>query len=252
MASGQLEVNVRGGVAWVTLRRPDKLNSLSTGLLDSLRSTLLTLCQSPEPRLVAITGEGRFFSAGVDLEEVAAAGSPEEAARPFRALRLAIEAILNCSRPVVALLNGPAVAGGAELALAADAAYAVEGAWLQWPELAWGLIPPVLSSIAGSLGPGLASRLIVAMERLPAGEAASAGLLAGVYPTLEEARGAVEGLAAGLGQASPEAVEAALEAVRAAKRGALPLAERLEALAASPELVERARRFLESRGRGRR
>ncbi len=245
---GSVRLEESTHVSWLILSRPEKLNSLDTSTLTEATQLLDKACRA-STALIAVTGEGRLFSAGIDLEEVAAARSPEEAARPFRGLRALLEAVLTCRKPVAAVLNGPAVAGGAELALAVDAAYAVEGAWLEWPEMRWGLIPPVLAALADSLGPGRGFNLLVSMERLPAREAAHHGLLAGVYPSLEEARRAVEALGERLAGVEPEALSAALDALRLPKRRALDLASRLEALAASMELVEKARRFLESRKR---
>ncbi|MEB2836925.1 MAG: enoyl-CoA hydratase/isomerase family protein [Desulfurococcales archaeon] len=244
-----MAAGVRGersrGVYWIVLSRPEKLNSLDTQTLEEARRILQEACGDPEVRVVAITGEGRLFSAGIDLGEVASAAGPAEASRPFRALGDLIGAMLDCAKPVVAVLNGPAVAGGAELAAAADLAYAVEGAWLQWPEVKWGLIPPVAASLP--LPPPLKARLVVAAEKLDAPEALRHGLLSGVYPSMEEARGAVEALAGLIEEAGWEAVEAALEAVRRPKRAAVELASRLVGLASSERLIEKARAFIASR-----
>jgi enoyl-CoA hydratase/carnithine racemase len=234
-----------GKVEWLVLNRPEKLNSLDTATLEEASRLLGEACASDEILLIALRGEGRLFSAGIDLGEVASSKSPEEASRPFRALGALMEAMLDCGKPVVALLNGPAVAGGAELAVTADIAYAVKGAWIQWPEVRWGLIPPMLVSLP--LPPQAKARLALAADKIGAEEALSLGLLAGVYDTLEEAVKAVEGLAGLVDEAGPEAVAAILEPLRRPKRQAVELAPRLVALASSMRLVEKARAFIESR-----
>jgi len=234
-----------GRVEWLVLNRPEKLNSLDTATLEEASRILGEACASEEALVVAIRGEGRFFSAGIDLGEVASSSSPEEASRPFRALGALMEAMLDCGKPVVALLNGPAVAGGAELAATADLAYAVRGAWIQWPEVRWGLIPPMLTSLP--LPPHAKAMLALASGKVGAEQALSLGLLAGVYDTLEEALKAVEGLAALFEEAGPEAVTVMLEPLRRPKRQAVELASRLVALATSMRLVEKARAFIGSR-----
>ena len=110
-----VKVEKSNGVAWIILSRPAQLNALDTQTLRRVMDALREACQSGEERVVAITGEGRLFSAGIDLVEVSEAKSPSEAQRPFRSLRILIDEILSCKKPVVAVLNGSAVAGGAEL-----------------------------------------------------------------------------------------------------------------------------------------
>jgi len=238
------------GVAWIILSRPEALNALDTQALRRSRELLSEACGDDEIVLAVFTGEGRFFSAGIDLGEVAAAQSPSEAQRPFQALRVLIGEMLDCKKPVAALLNGPAVAGGAEIALAADLTLAVEGAYLQWPELKWGLIPPVLATVARRGAPQALSSAIFLMDRVDARTAYSLGLVSHVYSTLEEAHAAIRGLAGTLRGAGRTAVALVLEQVRSGKRGAVELGRELERLAASEELIRRAREFVESRRRG--
>ncbi len=240
-----VRVEVGGGVYWVVLSRPERLNSLDSATLASVEGALGESCGRGDVAVVALTGEGRFFSSGIDLAEVASAAGPGEASRPFKALAGVLGAMLSCPKPVVAVLNGPAVAGGAELAVAADLVYAVRGSWLQWVEARWGLVPPVLASL--SIPEQVKARLALAAERVSAEEALRYGIIAGVYGSVEEARGAVEALARLAGEAGPEALGAILEAVRRPKRGALALAEKLVGLAESEALIARAKAFLERR-----
>jgi len=236
-----------GGVAWIVLSRPKALNALSSGLLREARDLLARACQDDEVQAVAVTGEGRLFSAGIDLAEVASAATPAEAQRPFQALRVFIGEMLDCKKPVIAVLNGPAVAGGAEIAVAADLTLAVEGAYLQWPELRWGLIPPVLASIASYTAPQAIASLIIAMDRVDPYTARSLGLVSSVHKTLEEARERAKTIAGTLAGAGKTPVAILLEELRRPKRRALELARELERLAASEELVRRARAFLEGK-----
>lgn len=239
---------VEAGVYWVTVRRQAKLNSLDSGTLREMRGHVERACRDPEVVLVALTGEGRFFSAGIDLGEVASAKTPDEAARPFTHLSLLIASILDCQKPVAALLNGPAVAGGAELALAADYSVAVEDSWLQWPEVRWGLVPPLLLTLAAHRGDPRLHWLAASMERVPAPQAVDMGLISATAPGLGEARRALETVAESLAGAPRSLVRSLLDESRGWKRQGHGLMRRLIDLARSRELIEKARRFLEKRG----
>ncbi len=243
-----VESRVESGVYWLVIRRPEKLNSLDSETLRLLRLGLREACRVEEASVVAVTGEGRFFSAGVDLAEIAAAKTPAEAARPFMHLQLLIGEVLDCGKPVYAVLNGPAVAGGAEIALAADHSVAVENAWLQWPELRWGLLPPMLLALAQHRGDARLLHLAYTMERVPAREALGLGLVSTIAPGVEDARRLVEEAAGTLSKAPRAAVRSLLEAGRTWKREGHSLARRLTELAQSHDLIEKARAFIEKKG----
>ena len=245
-----VEATVDHGVYWVRLNRPGKLNSLDSRTLREARGHVARACRDPDVVLVAITGEGRFFSAGIDLSEVAGAKTVDDAARPFTHLSLLIAEILDCQKPVAALVNGPAVAGGAELVLAADYSVAVEDAWLQWPEVRWGLVPPLLLSLAAHRGDPRLHWLAASMERVPAPQAVDLGLLSTVAPGAGEARRALEEVAESLRGAPRSLVRSLLDESRRWKRQGHGLMKRLIDLARSTELIEKARRFLEEKGRG--
>jgi enoyl-CoA hydratase/carnithine racemase len=237
-----LRVEERGGVVLLVLSRPERLNALNTSLLEALTAAVRERARAGAPPLL-LTGEGRAFSAGIDLGEVAGASSPGEAARPFQALLEALGALLDYPAPTLAYINGPAIAGGGELALAVDVPIASPKARLEWPEARWNLVAPLYTELASRLGlPRLAAGALAAAQ-FTAEEAASLGLVAGVAGSLEEALEA----ARRLGEAytsNTRAFQAILGDLRAWKRGALERAGRLVELAASLELVERARRFL--------
>ena len=241
----------RGPVRLLVLQRPEKLNALDTPTLESLRGALREACREEGVGAVAVTGSGRLFSAGIDLGEVASARHPAEAARPFKALARLVEEMLRCPRPVAAVLNGPAVAGGAELALAADIVYAVgEGVYLSWPEVRWGLVAPMLSYYLRATGSQLLAWAALSGGRLGAGEARALGLISRVVTSVEEALEDLEGVAR-LVLANEASAASYLASAREGKRrAAAELLPQLEGLAASAELVERARRFLESRRGG--
>jgi len=230
------------------LSRPEKLNSLNSDLLRELSSSLKRLCEDEKTGLIAITGEGRLFSAGIDLEEVAKAGSPDEASRPFRGLAEAIDSILSCHKAVATILNGPAVAGGAELALSSDILIAVKGSWLQWPEISWNLVAPIFSSTLFSFPSPRLAYVALKPERIEVEEALRLGLISKVVRSLDEAIAEAKELAEHLSK-NVEATRAYLSYVREPKRRALNALNDLIRLAESQELIARARKFMESKGR---
>ncbi|MFT3821175.1 MAG: enoyl-CoA hydratase/isomerase family protein [Rubrivivax sp.] len=109
------------GAVWLTLNRPDKHNALSLPTLDALRAAVQAVGDSPLTRYVVITGAGRrSFAAGGDLKELAAVRDDAAVQAMLERAQAALDAIRQCPVPVVALLNGDALGGGAELAAACD------------------------------------------------------------------------------------------------------------------------------------
>ncbi len=237
-----------GGVYYLVLDRADRLNSLDSPTLEEATCLVGEACLG-DYGAVAVTGEGRFFSAGMDLGEIASAGDPGEVRALFERFTRFLEALVSCRsgsgywKPVVTILNGPAVAGGTEIALATDAVVAVGEGYLQWPELRWGLVPPMLAGLAGRLGLARIVWAGLAMERIGFEEAYRLGLVSGLAGSMDEAKSMVESVAKSV-MANPEAVHALLDPVRRVKAEWVRGASRLVDLAGRRELIEAARRFL--------
>jgi enoyl-CoA hydratase len=179
-----LEVTVADRVATVVLDRPERLNALSRGLQADLVRAFDGFDADPEVWAVVLTGAGdRAFSAGVDLKEVNEGGP----LRPMAGFsRNVFETVLDCSRPTVAALNGWAMGGGCELALACDIRLAADTARIGMPEAKRGM--------GGNFGAHLLSRVVprgIAYELLYTGDdvdAATAerhGLVNRVVPASE-------------------------------------------------------------------
>jgi enoyl-CoA hydratase len=136
---GLLSIERDGDVALVTLQRPEKRNALSIELRVELADAFGHLSRDSEVGCVVLTGAGSAFCAGMDTTQFG--GDLENRRRLVETSTAAFEAVGDCARPVIAALNGPALAGGFALALLCDLRIAGEQAQLGYPELPRG-IPP--------------------------------------------------------------------------------------------------------------
>jgi enoyl-CoA hydratase/carnithine racemase len=212
------------GVTILVLRHPP-VNALSTGVLAALGTAVTATAADPSTRAIVITGDGTYFSAGADLKEMAMMGldkGPEVVAQG-QALFSAIEA---GPRPVIAAINGLALGGGLELALACDLRVAGESAKLGAPEVTYGLMPAYggTQRLPRLVGPAKARELIFTGTMIPATEAARIGLVNRTVPAGQELRAARD-LAHTIAQKAPLAVAGAKRALREGL--ARPLAEGL-------------------------
>ena len=112
-----LEIEREGGVTTLTLNRPDKLNALSRELRDTIGRTFAELRDDERTRVVILTGAGRAFSAGIDLKELGGEVSMDDSGASEYAM---IDSIHAFDRPIIGAINGHAITGGFELALACD------------------------------------------------------------------------------------------------------------------------------------
>lgn len=181
-----ITVEVDDRLAIVTLNRPDRLNAIDQAMMKGLVDLFDDFSYEEDVWAVVITGAGdRAFSAGVDLKEV---NSGDQAKRMARSPnggsgRNAFETILECRKPVVAAINGVAVGGGCEVAMACDIRIASETARLGMPEAKRGmganfgcqLLPRIV-------GRGIAYELLYTGEIIDAAEAHRIGLVNHVYP----------------------------------------------------------------------
>lgn len=175
---------VRGGVVRLWLNRPDQLNALDTSLVRALQESVADAGADPAIQVVLISGHGRAFSAGADLQEakraVEGAGWFREWLQLWRAAFMTIEA---CAKPVIAAVNGLAFAGGLELALSCDFIVASRSAVLGDVHARYGLIPGGGGSqrLPDAVGTRWARWLMYTGEVVTADQALSIGLVQHVY-----------------------------------------------------------------------
>jgi enoyl-CoA hydratase len=191
MPSGSFEnivVDRDGAVAVVTLNRPEVLNALNAELLRELSSALEELGADAGVRAIVITGAGtKAFAAGADIGELnalAVAAQGADKARAGQAVTLQIEAL---GKPVIVAVNGFALGGGCELAMAGDIRIASDNAKFGQPEVNLGLIPGYGGSQRTTrlVGKGMAMYLCLSGEIIDAAEALRIGLVQKVVPQSE-------------------------------------------------------------------
>jgi len=183
--SAPLRVALDGGVLTLTLDRPDKRNALDTPTLDALHAALERADLDAEVRVVAIRGAGKDFCAGADLEELlASAGhTPEQNERAALHMGGLFVTIRALPKPVVAVVHGRALAGGAGLATACDLVVATASAQFGYPEIQRGFVPAMVMTLLRRLtGEKLAFDLAATGRILSASEALAAGLVSRVVP----------------------------------------------------------------------
>lgn len=172
----------RGAVALLTLERPDVLNALDRGLLEALEARLAEVAGDAGVRAVVLTGAGRAFCAGADIEAMRAMDVLE--AEAFSRLGHRVTAGLEAlAVPTLAAVNGVALGGGCELALACDFVYASARARFGQPEVKLGLIPGFggTSRLVRRVGPAWAKELVLSGEPVRAEEALRTGLANRVF-----------------------------------------------------------------------
>jgi methylglutaconyl-CoA hydratase len=176
-----VKIQVHEHTATVTLNRPDKRNALSRELLKELHQALDDLHQERKVRGVIVTGAGTVFCAGMDLAEMLAANQQKDRLEQWQADSVIyhdlIEAMLRFPKPLVAAVNGPAVAGGAGLVMACDLVVAADTATFGFLEprrgIVAGMVAPLLTFRVGA---GHAAYLLLTAKLIDAREAHRFGL----------------------------------------------------------------------------
>ena len=168
------------GVATITLNRPDKKNALSIALRDEVSDVLARLTVDEDVRVIVFTGAGAVFSAGFDLGEFRDLNDPEHAARLWASSDRFHHAVLACPLPTIAAVNGPALAGGFDLAVLCDIRIAATTAAFAHPEATFGDV--VYGPLHDLVGGAVARELAVTGRRLDAAEALTLRLVSAVVP----------------------------------------------------------------------
>jgi enoyl-CoA hydratase len=248
-----LTLQREGAVAVVTFNRPKVLNALNLATLDELAATMRQLQHDATVRCVIITGAGeKSFVAGADINELAAL-TPTLGREHARAGQAVFDIIEQLGKPVIAAINGYALGGGCELAMACTLRIAADTARLGQPEINLGIIPGYggTQRLARLIGTGRALELLLTGEQIGAAEALRLGLVNRVVPPADLMPEAHK-LAATIAGKAPVAVRYILEAVRCGMQQPLGDAQAFEAtlfglVASTEDMREGTRAFLEKR-----
>ena len=241
------------GVSTITVNRPKVLNALNAQTLDELRRVILSLKHDHAVRCVIITGAGeKSFIAGADINELAVQ-TPVSGREHARSGQHILDLLENLGKPVIAAINGFALGGGCELAMACTIRIAADTARLGQPEINLGIIPGYAGTqrLARLIGRGRALELLLTGDHVTAAEAHRLGLVNRVVPAaalMDETRK----LAAVLASKAPVASRYILDAVNKGLDMAFADAQVFEAtlfglVSSTDDMREGTRAFLEKR-----
>src|SRR5689334_24589601 len=209
-----LKLEKKNAIAYVTIDRPKVLNALNMATMQELWQVFSELKDDRQIRVVILTGGGeKAFVAGADINELAK-NNPVEAKAYTHKGEATLDLIENLGKPVIACINGFALGGGCEIAMACTMRLATENAKLGQPEVKLGIIPGYGGSqrLPRLVGKGLAMQMVLAGEMITAQEAHRIGLVNEVLPEAELIPRA-EAIAAKIIANAPLAVQYAMEAV---------------------------------------
>jgi len=249
---GEITVEREDAVLTIALNRPERLNSVTTEVLDDLGDLIEEAGADPEVRVIVLTGTGRAFSSGADLRGGAAAtGKP--GTDTILAANRVVRALRDARQPTVAAVNGPAVGVGCSLALSCDLVLASTDAYFLLSFTSIGLMPDggATALVPAAVGRARAMAMALVPERIPAAEAVGWGL---IYRAVDAAElgSSLAALTDRLATGAPLALAASKRAVNAATltefEGAL--GRELEGqgrLLATSDLAEAVVAFVEKR-----
>lgn len=217
MTSNAINVKVTGAVGTIVLDRPQRRNALTGAMLAQLAEALSDLHLEKRVRAIVLTGAGAAFCAGMDVHEMHATDALPDVERnklwgeTADAYRELVTQMIELPKPIIASVNGPAVAGGAGLVLASDIVVASSAAQFGLPEPRRGLIAGVVAPLlAFRVGGGTAARILLSSALYPAEEAHRLGIY---HELVDESR-----LWARCVQLGEECAAGAAEAVQLSKR----------------------------------
>jgi enoyl-CoA hydratase len=243
----------RGAVALLTLNRESALNALSRELLGALAARVDAVAADPSARALVITGAGRAFAAGADIAQMRAM-SPVEGEAFSRLGHDTFAKLEALAIPAIAAVNGFALGGGCELALACDWIYASRKARFGQPEVNLGLLPGFggTSRLVRRVGPAWAKELILSGEPIDAETAQRIGLANRVFDDTEPLLAAALALGETIAKKGPLAIASAKRVMQEAQDADVRVAHALEqtafgAIFASEDRAEGMDAFLAKR-----
>lgn len=248
-----IKTEIRGLAFIAQISRPEALNALNQGVMDELRQCLQSACQNKDVAGIIIIGDGeKAFVAGADIKELSVLGG-EEASKLAQKGQLLFKSVENCAKPVIAVVNGFALGGGCELAMACHIRIATESARFGQPEVNLGIIPGYggTQRLPQLVGRAKALELILTADIIPAAEALKIGLVNHVVPTKQEALDMALGMIKKIAAKGPLAIAKSIESVNAGysfeEKGYEAEARNFGACAETGDFKEGTKAFVEKR-----
>ena len=183
-----LEISRRGRVATLTMNRPASLNAFDAALHAEFPVAIAALAAESESDVIVLTGSGRAFSAGGDLAwQQSMADEPEQFELTVREAKQIVFNILDCEKPILAKINGPAVGLGATVALLCDISFIAESTYISDPHVSIGMVAGDGGSVIWPqlIGFARAKEYLLTGDRITAAEAARIGLINHAVPDAE-------------------------------------------------------------------
>jgi methylglutaconyl-CoA hydratase len=237
----------RSPAAVITINRPEKRNALSRALIAALSDAFERAKSDSAARCVLLTGAGPAFCAGMDLTELSETIEAEQAVIWDDALKLArlFDLIYTLPKPTIAVVNGPAVAGGAGLVSVCDLAIAASTAVFGYPEVRRGLVAAlIMPHLLRHVGERMARWLLLAGEMIDAAAAERCGLINAAVPP-DQLTAKADQWVASLAQGGPDAQARTKDLLQRFSRQALSVEEAAQASAA-PRLTDECRHGLQA------
>lgn len=208
-----ISFEVKEGIAYVTMNRPESLNALNKEAIDELDHVFRAIEADDEVKVAIITGEGRAFVAGADISQMVNLTGIEGQEMMKQGAKV-MDLIESISKPVIGAINGFALGGGCELAMACDIRIASENARFGQPEVNLGIIPGFggTQRLPRLVGKGMGKYLVMTADYIGAEEAKRLGLVEKVVAP-EELMRACEAVAHKIMEKAPIAIKAAKAAI---------------------------------------
>lgn len=179
-----LQYECADGIATVRFNRPNKLNAINPDMIDDLSKLVTNIRADPSVRVLIMTGNGRAFCAGADIANLAKVGHPVDFMSFIEGIQMALNAIEDLDRPVIAAINGLAYGGGCEISLCCDFRIMAEGTTIGVPEILIGLLPGGggTQRLPKMVPTAIAKQMIYTGEPLTAQQALQHGLVNALAP----------------------------------------------------------------------
>jgi enoyl-CoA hydratase len=224
-----LSITVENHIATIRLNRPDKLNAMNLAMWHDIRTAFRYVDETPEIRVAILEGEGKAFTAGIDLQMMMGVGTQvrddcdgrtrENLRRVILDLQDTLTSLERCRKPVLAVVHGACVGGGIDLICCADMRYCSADAWFTIKEIDIGMVADVgtLQRLPRLIGEGMARELAYTARKFDAAEAKEIRLVNRVFESPEALRAGVREIAAQIVAKSPLSVRGVKEMISYAR-----------------------------------